>query len=452
MSAPMLGFSRADFPPGFLWGAATSAYQIEGSSFGGAGPCHWDTFAATPRTVAGGRGGAVACDHYHRYQADLDLARRAGLDVWRFSTSWARVLPEGRGAVNPAGLDFYDRLVDAMLARGLRPALTLYHWDLPSALADLGGWANRDTTGWFADFADIIAARLGDRLWSVAPVNEPWCVSWLGHFTGDHAPGLRDIRATARAMHHVGLAHGRAIGVLRARGVGNLGAVCNFDHVVPADASAAAAAAADRHDALINRFFVQAMLRGGYPDLALDGLGPYLPARWQDDMATIAAPLDWLGVNYYTIKRIEARPGPWPAMGEVPGALPKTGMGWEVFPQGLHGVLTRLTRDFTGDLPLYVTENGMASASVPDRDRIDFLDAHVAQAARAMADGVPLRGYFIWSMLDNFEWACGYAPRFGLVEVDFDTQERRPRASWHALRAALSQGADGGPAKEGMRP
>ncbi|MGB8621903.1 MAG: family 1 glycosylhydrolase, partial [Paracoccaceae bacterium] len=269
--------SRRDFPEGFLFGAATSAYQIEGHGFGGAGPTHWDSFAATPGNVARAENGTRACDHYHRHAEDLDLMQAGNFDVYRFSTSWARVLPEGRGAPNPEGLDFYDRLVDAMLERGLKPAATLYHWELPSPLADLGGWQNRDIAGWFGDFTEVIMRRIGDRIWSAAPINEPWCVGWLGHFLGQHAPGLRDIRATARAMHHVLLAHGTAIRAMRGLGMSNLGAVCNFEYAAPADDGPEARAAARLYDAYYNRFFLSGLFRGEYPAEVMEGFAPHLP-------------------------------------------------------------------------------------------------------------------------------------------------------------------------------
>lgn len=434
---------RKDFPEGFLFGTATSSYQIEGHRFGGAGPTHWDSFAATPGNVARAENGAVACDHYHRWAEDLDLVADAGFDLYRFSTSWARVMPEGRGAVNAEGLDFYDRLIDGMLERGIKPALTLYHWEMPSALADLGGWRNRDVAQWFAEFTQVIARRLGDRIWSAAPINEPWCVGWLSHFLGAHAPGLRDIRATARAMHHVLLAHGQAISVMRAEGMGNLGAVCNFEYAHPADATPEAAAAARLYDAYYNRFFVEGMMLGRYPDEVLDGFAPHLPEGWQDDFATIRAPLDWFGLNYYTCKRIAPCDGPWPAHREVEGPLPKTDMGWEIYPEGLHAFLTRVARDYTGALPLYVTENGMAApdaladGTCADAGRIAYYAEHLEACRRAIAEGVPLAGYMSWSLLDNYEWALGYDKRFGLVHVDFETLKRSPKASWHAWARAL---------------
>jgi len=437
---------RSAFPEGFLFGTATSSYQIEGHGFGGAGPTHWDTFAATPGNVVRAENGARACDHYHRWAEDLDLVAAAGFDIYRFSTSWARVLPEGRGAVNAEGLDFYDRLVDGMLDRGLKPALTLYHWELPSALADLGGWANPDIAQWLAEFATVIARRLGDRLWSVAPINEPWCIGWAGHFLGVHAPGLRDIRATARAMHHILLAHGHAIEVLRAEGLGNLGAVCNFELALPADDSPEAQQAAGRYDAIFNRFFIEALFLGRYPEEVLEAFAPHLPAGWEQDFTTIRAPLDWFGLNYYTCKRLAPAPGPWPALVEVEGPLPKTAMGWEICPEGLHQFLTRIARDYTGPLPLYVTENGMAAPDVAaagscaDAGRIAYHAAHLEACRRAISEGVPLAGYFAWSLMDNYEWALGFDKRFGLVHVDFESLQRTPKASYHAFRQALTEG------------
>ena len=437
-----LQFSRADFPADFLFGTARSSYQIEGHGFGNAGRTHWDDFAATPGNVVRAENGACACDHYTHWAQDLDLIADAGFDLYRFSTSWARVLPEGRGAVNTEGLDFYDRLVDGMLARGLKPALTLYHWELPSPLADLGGWRNRDIADWFADYTQVLCKRIGDRIWSTAPINEPWCVGWLSHFMGQQAPGLRDIRATARAMHHIGVAHGRAIQVMRDLNMSNLGAVCNFEYSLPLSDSAEDRTAATRYDGIYNRWFLGAMFKGAYPDDVLEGLGPHMPQGWQDDMDLIRQPLDWLGLNYYTCKRIAHAPGAWPNLSEHIGELPQTQMGWEICPEGLYHFLRFACDTYTGDLPLYVTENGMANPDtpeVPDTARIDYLNRHLAQARRAIADGVPLKGYVIWSLMDNYEWALGYEKRFGLVHVDFETLQRQPKASYHALRAALAR-------------
>ena len=437
-----MNFSRSDFPADFLFSAATSSYQIEGHKFGGAGKTHWDTFAQTPGNVVRAENGDVACDHYHRFEEDLDLAAGLGLDAYRFSTSWARVLPEGRGTPNPEGLDFYDRLTDAMLERGLKPMATLYHWELPVALADLGGWRNPDIANWFADFTTLIMDRIGDRMHSVAPINEPWCVGWLSHFLGHHAPGLRDIRATAHAMHHVMTAHGAAIQAMRALGVKNLGAVCNFEYAHAADNSPEAGRAAQLYDGYYNRFFLGGLFKGEYPKDVMEGLEPHMPKGFEKDFDLIGQPLDWLGLNYYTCKRIAPNSGPWPSHHEVEGPLPKTQMGWEIYPEGLHHFLTWTHENYTKGLPLYVTENGMANEDLigqPDQPRINYLNAHIEAAKRAMDEGVPLKGYTFWSLLDNYEWSLGYEKRFGLVHIDFETLDRTPKASYHALQKALAR-------------
>jgi beta-glucosidase len=432
---------RSDFPEGFVFATATSAYQIEGHAFGGAGRTHWDAFAERPGKVARGENGAVACDHFHRWAEDLDLIASAGFDAYRFSTSWARIMPDGV-TVNPEGLDFYDRLVDGMLVRGLKPMATLYHWELPEALGARDGWTTRETPDRFAEFTRVVAERLGDRLYSTAPINEPWCVAWLSHYDGIHAPGLTDIDAAARAMHHVCLAHGLSAQALRAAGVRNVGAVCNMEHAIPATDAEADRAAAERYDGIYNRWFVSAMVKGAYPEDTLEGLAPQMPVGWRDDMATIAQPLDWFGINYYTCKRVAHADGPWPALEMRAGPLPTTEMGWEISPESLGFFLRRTAAEYTGDLPLFVTENGLAHedhAMRPDLGRIAYLDDHLKVCHAAIADGVPLAGYTVWSLLDNFEWALGYEKRFGLVHVDFETQTRTPKASYHALARALAR-------------
>ena len=441
----MMKLTRNDFPDDFLFGAATAAYQIEGHGFGGAGPTHWDTFAATPGNVMRAEDGRLACDHYHRWPADLDLMKAGNFDAYRFSTSWARVMPDGR-TVNPDGIDFYDKLVDGMLERGLKPFQTLYHWEMPSALADLGGWTNRDTCHHFADFAEVISRKIGDRVATTATINEPWCVAWLSHFIGAHAPGQRDIRATARAMHHILLAHGAAVERMRSFGQPNLGIVLNFNHAAPATDTAADIRAAATWDGIFNRWFIEGITKGTYPAEVMEGLATHLPANWQADMPQIGQRLDWLGVNYYTRHILADAPGsPWPSLRDVPGPLPKTQMDWEIYPDGLHGFLTRMARDYVGDMPMYVTENGMANAdeilngSVIDVMREDFLFEHLDATKRAIADGANVKGFFYWSLLDNYEWAEGYEKRFGLVHVDFQTLKRTPKASYHALTRALAR-------------
>ena len=442
--------SRSAFPDNFKFGTSTSAYQIEGSQFGGAGPCHWDSFAATPGNVVNFENGAVACDHYHRWQGDLNLMQALGLDAYRFSTSWARILPEGKGTTNVSGLDFYDRLVDGLLERAIEPHLTLYHWELPSALSDLGGWQNPDIANYFADYAEIVMKRLGDRMKSVATFNEPWCVTWLSHYHGLHAPGLRDIRAATRAAHIVPLAHGKAISALRAMGQKNLGIVLNFEHTSPYDDRDQSIKAANIAEGLFNRWFMDALFRGNYPNDVVAYLEPYLPENWQDDMPAINASLDWLGINYYTRNLITERaPNPRSALPQFtsePGPLPKTDMDWEVYPEGLGALLRWIKDTYTGPLPLAVTENGMANkdhlieGAIDDQERIAYLDMHFRQALDVIEDGIPLTAYFVWSFMDNFEWALGYDKRFGIIHVDFDSLERTPKASYYALQRFLMRG------------
>ncbi|PTQ71976.1 GH1 family beta-glucosidase [Celeribacter persicus] len=438
--------ARKDFPDGFLFGAATAAYQVEGHKFGGAGPCHWDSFAATPGNVLRAEDGAVACDQYHRYGEDMDLLRAGNFDAYRFSTSWARVIPEGRGAVNRAGLDYYDRLVDAILERGLEPHVTLYHWELPSALSDLGGWTNPSIARWFGDFVEVIDDRIGDRVATYATINEPWCVSYLSHMLGHHAPGLRNIRAAARSMHYVLKAHAEAIARLRAHGRENLGIVLNFEHTQPASDSPADVAAAARQDATHNRWFIEAIAKGRYPKEALEGLEPHLPHDWQEDLKAISRPIDWLGVNYYTRNLVaHDTESPWPSTAPAQGHLATTQMGWEICPEGLEALLLRLKENYVGDLPLMVTENGMAwddhvrNGVVDDPERCAFIRDHMAAMHRAIQQGVNLKGFFYWSLLDNYEWAFGYERRFGMVHVDFETLKRTPKASYHMLKELLKR-------------
>jgi beta-glucosidase len=439
-----LKLTRHDFPEDFLFGAATAAYQIEGSRFGGCGPSHWDTFAATPGNVKNAEDGSVACEHYNRWPEDLDIMKAGNFDAYRFSTSWSRVMPDGV-TVNPEGLDFYDRLVDGMLARGLSPFQTLYHWDLPSAMADQGGWVNRDTVKRFGDYTDVITKRIGDRVKAIATINEPWCVSVLSHFMGIHAPGLRDIRATARAMHHIMLAHGEAVGRLRALGQKNVGIVLNFDYCQPASTDAADVKASGLADAIFNRWFIEGITRKTWPAEVLEGLGPHMPANWQADMETIGQKIDFLGVNYYTRHIHKAAPGTaWPSIGGVEGNLPKSQLGWETYPDGLHHFLMRMHKE-TGGLPLYVTENGLSNAdevlngAVRDEVREEYISGHLGAVTKAISDGANVKGFFYWSLLDNYEWAEGYHARFGIVHVDYQTQKRTPKASYHMLQRMLSR-------------
>ena len=440
--------------PGFLWGAATAAAQIEGAAHeDGKTDSIWDHFARIPGNVANGDTPEVAVDHYHRMPADVALMRELGLGSYRFSVSWARVKPDDR-APNPKGLEFYSRLVDELLASGIMPWLTLYHWDLPQAVEETGGWANRDTARRYLDYAELVYEHLGDRVTHWTTFNEPLCSSFIGYAGGEHAPGRTEPRAALAAMHHQHLAHGLAVASLRERGAQQLGITLNLTNAVPADPDDPADLdAARRIDALWNRAFLEPLLRGRYPeDFLHDVAGhDFDPLVRDGDLELIAQPLDFLGVNHYHDDCVSGRPLPPdepPALRptDKPGGspfvgsefvsfpsrgLPRTAMGWEVNPDGLRILLTRLTRDYPELPPLYVTENGSAyddevtpDGAVHDADRVAYLRAHVDAVAAAIAEGADVRGYFAWSLLDNFEWAWGYGKRFGIVHVDYATQER----------------------------
>jgi len=432
----MFTVNRHDFGPNFVFGAATASYQIEGNVIGnGRGPSIWDTFSATPGNVKGGDTGAVAVDHYNRWPEDLDLIRDGGFDAYRFSIAWPRLMPEGTGAVNQEGIDFYDRLIDGMLERGIKPFLTLYHWDLPSALQDRGGWMNRDIANWFADYAALCARHYGDRVAATATINEPWCVAFLSHFLGIHAPGYRDMRAAARAMHHVLFAHGTAIGALRAEGAKNLGIVTNLQKCEPATDSEADAAATDLFDGIFNGWYLGGVYKGKYPASVVRMFEPYLPKDFERDMETVSAPLDWAGVNYYSRSLVAADPRTGFRM--VDGNLEKTDIGWEIYPKGLTDLLVRVARDYT-KVPIYVTENGMAEVMTDeDPRRVTYYDDHLKSVRAAQQQGADVRGYFAWSLLDNYEWAEGYSKRFGIVGVDYATQKRTPRSSYRAFQGML---------------
>jgi len=426
--------STIEFPAGFLWGAATSAYQIEGSPLAdGAGPSIWQRFAHTPGLVHDGETGDVACDHYRRYADDVALMRQLGLKAYRFSTSWSRVLPRGRGAVNPAGLDFYDRLVDALLANGIEPALTLFHWDLPAALDDLGGWLNPDSANWFADYAAIMFRKLDDRVKLWATLNEPWVVTDGGYLHGAIAPGHRNRFEAPIATHNLLRAHGAAVQAYRAEGKHRIGLVVNLEPKYPASDAPADRAATARADAYMNRQYLDPVFLKHYPDELQEIFGEAWPEWPAEDFALIAQPIDFLGINYYTrnVTRFDA--DAWP-LRAAPVRQPRatyTETKWEVFAQGLTDTLVQVKERY-GNLPLYVTENGAAffdpptaeSDRVEDPLRVDYLRKHTRALHAALQSGVDLLGYFVWSLLDNLEWSLGYSKRFGIVHVDFATQKR----------------------------
>jgi beta-glucosidase len=421
----------------FLWGTATASYQIEGATAeGGRSPSIWDLFAHTPGKVERGETGDVACDHYHHYQEDVALMRSLGIQAYRFSISWSRVLPEGQGRPNAAGFDFYDRLVDELLAAGVRPFATLFHWDLPQALQVRGGFANRDVVGWFSDYAAETAQRLGDRVKHWMMLNEPSVYACLGHALGIHAPGLADLEAFRAVTHHLNLAQGAALQALRSLGSEwQLGTALNVQRGVPADDSEASAVMAQRHNDLWNNCFLSPLLSGTYPTEVLAELEPFVRP---DDLKTIRQSIDFLGINHYSRAYIEAdpkallgfqRPSP-------PPGVPRTSFDWEINPLEFRDALLWL-RDTYRCPPIYITENGayfddMVSedGKVHDKRRIEFLDHYIQAMWEARDQGVDIRGYFVWSLLDNFEWACGYRPTFGLVRTDFGTMQRIPKDSF----------------------
>ncbi len=430
------------FPPTLRLGAATASFQIEGATHAdGRGESIWDRFCATPGAVANGDTGDVACDHYHRWESDLDLMAELGLECYRFSIAWPRVQPDGRGPANAAGLGFYRRLAEGLLERGIEPIATLYHWDLPQALQDAGGWGERDTAERFADYAAIVAAELGDAVSQWITHNEPWVVAFLGHAQGTKAPGLRHWPTALRASHHLLLSHGLALAAMRATlgELAEIGIALNQFPIHPAGPGEADRDAARRMDGHLNRWFLDPLLRGSYPaDMVACYEALYGPPESirDGDLEIIRRPIDFLGVNYYNPQRIAAAPADLPLQArQVPAPPPTTAMGWEVDPNGLHDVLLRLRRDY-GPLPVYITENGASfddppatNGSVDDPERMAYLQGHLAALARAVADGADVRRYCVWSLLDNFEWEEGYDKRFGIVHVDFQTQVRVPKRS-----------------------
>jgi beta-glucosidase len=447
------GTWQRSFPADFVWAAATSAYQIEGAvDEDGRGESIWDRFSATPGKVANGETGRRACDSYHRYGEDIRLMRELGLNGYRFSISWPRIVPEGRGRPNAAGLDYYERFVDELLANGIEPFVTLYHWDLPQALEDRGGWPARATVDAFAEYVEFVVARMGDRVTHWITQCEPWVISWLGYGSGEHAPGRTSEADALATAHHVLLAHGRAAEVLRRESPrAKVGITIDLVAFQPLTDSTADAEAVAQSHAYRNRSILDPVLRGEYPQELLERFADIFPRVEEGDMRTVATPLDFLGVNYYTRNVVRADP-----QGGVPLTVPVEGaehteMGWEVYPDGLFELLVRLRDDYALP-PLYVTENGAAFADrlldgkVEDLQRASYVERHLSAIARAIDAGVNVRGYFLWSLLDNFEWAWGYSRRFGIIHVDFETLERVPKASYRWYRdfiAAQRQAGEG---------
>jgi beta-glucosidase len=439
------------FPKGFIWGVATAAYQIEGAwNEDGKGESIWDRFSHTPGKIADGDTGDVACDHYHHWREDVALMKELGLHAYRFSVSWPRLLPEGRGRVNAAGLDFYSRLVDALLEATIEPFITLYHWDLPQALQDQGGWPARDTAEAFVEYADLVTRRLGDRVKHWITFNEPFVSAFVGYLEGRHAPGHSDLDEALAAAHHLLLAHGWAVPVIRRNSPGAQGGITlNLSGQTPASPSVADRAAAWQQDGFVNRWFLDPLSARGYPADIVQHYGNPMDFVQAGDLEAIAAPLDFLGVNYYTrgvvrssvVREAENAPR------TVFSNPERTEMGWEVYPEGLYEMLGRVHFDYRFPA-LYITENGAAypdqigpDGQVDDPLRGAFLKEHLEAAARAIEAGVPLHGYFAWSLMDNFEWAHGYSKRFGLIYVDYQTQRRVLKTSAHWYRRVIAANA-----------
>lgn len=439
------------FPPNFLWGAATAAYQIEGAwNEDRKGESVWDRFCRRPGNVQNGDSGDVACDHYHRWAEDLALMKDLGLKTYRLSTAWTRILPSGRGAVNDKGLAFYDQVVDGLLAAGIQPSVTLNHWDLPQALQEAGGWPHRDSASWFADYAQVMFEKLGDRVALWATHNEPWCVAFLGYGNGHHAPGLCDSSAAYQAVHNLLRAHGLAVQAFRAsKAKGQIGIVLNPQHYIPASESELDRAARDRAYTNGVSIFLDPIYKGAYPAALMDWLGPHAPRVQAGDMETIRQPIDFLGTNYYMTEHVSHsyEGGVLKTRSELisePG-WGRTDMDWGVAPSGLTAMLTDISARY-GNPDVYVTENGCAFAVAPnangeyhDHARINFLRQHFIAAHTAIQAGVNLRGYYVWSLMDNFEWAWGFSRRFGLVHVDYATLKRTPKLSAHWYRSVICQ-------------
>jgi beta-glucosidase len=425
------------FPPGFVWGVATSSFQIEGAAVeDGKGPSIWDRFCRVPGAIADASDGDIACNHYQRWAEDIELVAKLGVDAYRFSVSWPRVRPGGSGAWNEKGLAFYERLIDRLLERGIKPYLTLNHWDLPAELQTSGGWAHRDTVHRFVEYAVGMARRVGDRVATITTHNEPWVMSILGHETGVFAPGIKDRAMAMQVSHHLLLSHGLALQALRAEGgAAKLGIVLNVSPIQPATDSVADLEKARLEDGRLVRWYMDPLFKGSYPQDVLDFLGADAPRIEAGDMQAITSPMDFLGINYYSRSVVSAA-DEWKVHDSGYGV---TDMGWEIYPRGLTDVLLRLQRDYPVP-PLYVTENGgafkdqLVDGQVNDAERTDYIARHIDAVGDAIRQGVRMEGYMVWSLLDNFEWASGYEKRFGIVHVDYASQRRTPKGSalWYA--------------------
>ena len=432
------------FPKDFIFGTATSSYQIEGVNYGNCGKCHWDSFAKRPNKTHKFQDGGVACAHYLKWDEDLDLVKNCGFSAYRFSFSWPRLLPEGKGRINQEGISFYDKLIDGMLERELKPFGTLYHWDLPINFSEKGGWVNRDTSNYFADYTDLVMKKFGDRLYSIATINEPWCASWLSYYWGEHAPGLKNLSAASKSMHFILLAHGKALEVIRSHNHKNAGIVLNKAYVTTKDDNEQNNMAAELYHSIHNDWFDSAIFNGEYPKNVLDLFKEHIPENYQKDLEIISQPIDWIGINYYTRAIVEHDK----KIRDInlvfaKGPLEKTDMGWEIFPEGLSKVIQSMIKKYSLNIPIHITENGMANKdeiakeTINDHERISFYYSHINEIKKLIDKKIPIKSYFAWSLLDNFEWAFGYSKRFGLVHVDFESQIRTPKKSWYEFQSYL---------------
>ena len=431
-----------EFPTDFIFGTATSSYQIEGNSFGGCGKSIWDEFA---KKRLKGVDGQKACNHFNYFKEDIKFIKEAGFKAYRFSFSWPRILPIDHNTINIEGLDFYSRLLDEILKNDLEPFPTLYHWDLPLRFSSLGGWENQDTCKRFADFSYIISEKYSDKFQKIATINEPWCVSWLSHYLGEHAPGLNNLSSAVKTMHNILLAHGMSLQALRSNGNNKIGIVLNNEYPEAFNDDPKNIQAAKLFDDIYNRWFSDAIFKGSYPELALNILEKYLPKNYNSQLKIISHPIDWIGINYYTrsvIKYLNADDGINYECER--GSLKKTDMGWELYPKGLSYFIERIHQEYSDDIPIYITENGMANNDqissnevIEDQDRVEYFQLHLKEILDCLKKGIQVKGYFAWSLLDNYEWAFGYEKRFGLIHVDFETFKRTPKESFNQFSKYL---------------
>lgn len=432
-----------NFPNNFIFGAATSSYQIEGNSYGRCGKSIWDEFA---QKKLKGIDGLKACNHYEHFREDIKLIKDLGFKAYRFSFAWPRLFPDNNSSFNEEGVDFYNRLLDEIFNNDLEPFPTLYHWDLPIRFSKIGGWENQDTCKHFADYSYFVSQQFGDKFDKVTTINEPWCISWLSHYLGEHAPGKKDLKSAVLTMHNILLAHGLSVQALRSNRSHKIGIVLNNQYAESFDQKPENLHATNLFDSIHNRWFSDAIFNGTYPKLALSILEKNLPNHYNNDLENISLPLDWIGLNYYTrsiVKFNESEDGI--NYKTQKGSLKKTHMNWEYYPEGLSYFIRRINKEYSKKIPIYITENGMANndklsleGEVNDEDRVEFFSLHLKEIYDCLNEGLPVKGYFAWSLLDNYEWAFGYSKRFGLVYVDFDSFKRIPKKSYYHFKKYLS--------------